>query len=149
MKRLLPILLAACIASATAAPAFLVTEQEMVESNAAPPPFTARSVSAPVKDAPRIEVASPNLSGPLASPTPIQLNFEAAAPAAVKPETFRVLYGAFGIDITQRLLGAAKLNAQGISVQEASLPSGKHKLQLSVEDSLGRKGVRVLEFQIN
>ena len=40
MKRLLPILLAACIASATAAPAFLVTEQEMVESNAAPPPFT-------------------------------------------------------------------------------------------------------------
>ena len=147
MKRLLPILLAACIASATAAPAFLVTEQEMVESNAAPPQATPKSV--PAKDAPRIEVASPNLTGPLASPTPIQLNFEAAAPAAVKPETFRVLYGAFGIDITQRLLGAAKLNAQGISVQEASLPSGKHKLQLSVEDSLGRKGVRVVEFQIN
>ena len=147
MKRLLPILLAACIGSATAAPAFLVTEQEMVESNAAPPQATPKSV--PAKDAPRIEVASPNLSGPLASPTPIQLNFEAAAPAAVKPETFRVLYGAFGIDITQRLLGAAKLNAQGISVQEASLPSGKHKLQLSVEDSLGRKGVRVVEFQIN
>ena len=147
MKRLLPILLAACMASATAAPAFLVTEQEMVESNAAPPQATPKSV--PAKDAPRIEVASPNLTGPLASPTPIQLNFEAAAPAAVKPETFRVLYGAFGIDITQRLLGAAKLNAQGISVQEASLPSGKHKLQLSVEDSLGRKGVRVLEFQIN
>ena len=146
MKRLLPILLAACIASATAAPAFLVTEQEMVESNAAPPQATPKSV--PAKDAPRIEVASPNLTGPLASPTPIQLNFEAAAPAAVKPETFRVLYGAFGIDITQRLLGAAKLNAQGISVQEASLPSGKHKLQLSVEDSLGRKGVRVVEFQI-
>ena len=119
----------------------------MVESNAAPPQATPKSV--PVKDAPRIEVASPNLSGPLASPTPIQLNFEAAAPAAVKPETFRVLYGAFGIDITQRLLGAAKLNAQGISVQEASLPSGRHKLQLSVEDSLGRKGVRVVEFQIN
>lgn len=147
MKQLLSILLAACMASATAAPAFLVTEQEMVESNAAPPQATPKSV--PVKDAPRIEVASPNLTGPLASPTPIQLNFEAAAPAAVKPETFRVLYGAFGIDITQRLLGAAKLNAQGISVQEASLPSGKHKLQLSVEDSLGRKGVRVIEFQIN
>ena len=99
--------------------------------------------------APRIELASPNLTAPLASPKPVQLNFEAAAPAAVKPETFRVLYGAFGIDITQRLLGAAKLNAQDISVQEASLPSGKHKVQLLVEDSLGRKGVRVLEFQIN
>ena len=147
MKQLLPILLAACIASATAAPAFLVTEQEMVESNAAPPQATPKSV--PAKDAPRIEVASPNLTGPLASPTPIQLNFEAAAPAAVKPETFRVLYGAFGIDITQRLLGSAKLNAQEISVQEASLPSGKHKLQLLVEDSLGLKGVRMPEFQIN
>ena len=97
----------------------------------------------------RIEVASPNLTAPLASPKPVQLNFEAAAPAAVKPETFRVLYSAFGIDITQRLLGAAKLNAQDISVQEASLPSGKHKLQLLVEDSLGLKGVRMPEFQIN
>ena len=77
------------------------------------------------------------------------MNFAVTSPATIKPETFKVLYGAFQIDVTQRLLSAAKVTAQGMSVQEASLPSGKHKLHLSVEDSMGRKGYRLVEFQIN
>ena len=133
--------------SVKAAPVVLVTQQEMAASNNAPVTFTAKFL--PEKDAPKIEVAAPNLAAPLASPTPIQLNFAATSPATVKPDTFKVLYGAFQIDITQRLLSAAKLTAQGMNVPEASLPSGKHKLHLSVEDSLGRKGYRLVEFQIN
>jgi hypothetical protein len=132
---------------AQAAPLMLVTAQEMEASNSAPPPFTPKFV--PEKDAPRIEFAAPNLSAPLTSPMPIQLNFAALSPATVKPETFKVLYGTFQIDITQRLLSAAKVTAQGMTVQEASLPSGKHKLHLSVEDTEGRKGYRLVEFQIN
>lgn len=141
------LILAAFSLSSQAVPVMLVTPQEMAASNNAPPPFTPKFV--PEKDAPKIEVTAPNLAAPLASPTPIQLNFAATSPATVKPETFKVLYGAFQIDVTQRLLAAAKVTAQGMNVPEASLPSGKHKLHLSVEDSMGRKGYRLVEFQIN
>ena len=148
MKNIRTVLILATLAlSAHAGPVALVTQQEMLDSLNAPTQFTPKFV--PEKDAPRIVIAAPNLSGPLASPTPITLNFEATSPAAIKPETFKVEYGAFQIDITQRLLSAAKVTAQGMNVQEASLPSGRHKLHLSVEDSMGRKGYRLVEFQIN
>ncbi len=148
MKHITALLtLFACTFAAQAAPLMLVTQQEAIASNNAPPTFTPKFV--PEKDAPRIEVAAPNLAAPLTSPMPIQMNFAATSPATIKPETFRVLYGAFQIDVTQRLLSAAKITAQGMNVLEASLPSGKHKLHLSVEDSAGRKGYRLVEFQIN
>jgi len=125
----------------------LVSKEEMLASiSASDAPVQKMAVD---PSAPRIAITAPNITEPLVSPTPIQLHFESTEPSVIKPETFRVLYGAFGIDITQRLLSIAKLSAQGISVQEVNLPSGKHKLQLSVADSIGRRGVRVIEIQIN
>lgn len=148
MKRIKSFLiLAACTLSAHSAPLMLVTSQEMTASNNALAPLTAKI--APEKDAPKIEVTAPNLTQPLASPTAIWINFQASAPATIKPETFKVLYGVFQIDITDRLTAVAKATSHGISVQEASLPVGKHKLLLSVEDSIGRKGYRLIEFEIN
>ena len=137
MKHITALLtLAACMVAAQAAPLMLVTAQEMEASNSAPPPFTPKFV--PEKDAPKIEVAAPNLTAPLTSPMPIQMNFAVTSPATIKPETFKVLYGAFQIDVTQRLLSAAKVTAQGMSVQEASLPSGKHKLRWKIRVQLQR-----------
>lgn len=141
---------AALVAYALPAPATtlpLVTTQEMEASNNALPPFTPKF--APDKDAPKIQVITPNLAESLTSPTAIALSFAAISPAAIKPETFKVLYGAFQIDITKRLLTSAKVTQQGISVQDATLPSGSHRLHLWVDDSLGRKGYRLIEFQIN
>ncbi len=37
---------------------------------------------------------------------------------------------------------------QGINVPEAKLPNGKHKLVLNVQDSDGRVGSRLIEFEI-
>ena len=103
----------------------------------------------PVKDAPVIEVLAPSLSGTVASPTPIDVSFKPILPASVKPESFKVLYGFLGLDITKRLLGVATVTAQGIRVPEAALPKGKHKLTLSVEDSDGRVGSQQIEFVVN
>ena len=36
-----------------------------------------------------------------------------------------------------------------LRIEVAGLPSGKHKLQLSAEDSLRRKGNPMVDFQIN
>lgn len=102
----------------------------------------------PIPGAPQIEVLYPKLDAPIASPTPIQLMFVPAASSMVRPETFKVLYGRLRIDITQRLVNAAKVTSEGIHVQEASLPKGTHRLLMSVEDLQGRQGSKSLDFEI-
>ena len=133
--------------SATAfAGQLLVSIEERNASNNAKPPFTAKSVAP--KDAPLIELSAPKLSAPVSSPTPIELKFQPTPPSAVKPETFKVLYGSFEIDITKRILNVAKVSATGVHVQEASLPKGKHKQLMVVEDTSGRRGNKTIEFEV-
>ena len=124
----------------------LVSVDEMNESNNASPPFRAKSVAP--KDAPVIELSAPKLSIPVSSPTPIELKFQPTPPSAVKPETFKVLYGSFEIDITKRILNVAKVTESGVFVQEANLPKGKHKLLMVVEDTAGRRGNRSIDFEV-
>jgi hypothetical protein len=145
MKRILVTALMAI--NATAFAELLVSIEEMTASNNAPPPFTAKS--APVKNAPVIELTMPKLSAPIISPTAIELKFQSTAPSTVRPDSFKVLYGSFEIDITKRILNVAKVSEQGLLVQEASLPKGKHKLLMVVEDSSGRKGNKAVEFEVN
>ncbi len=146
MKKILAIIFSSLSLNALAGP-FLVTAEEMLASNNAPPQFTSKSL--PVKDAPIIELTTPKLSTPVSSPTSIELRFQPKPPSIVKPESFRVLYGAFGLDITKRLLSVANVSELGVFVQEASLPKGRHKLTMVVEDSAGRKGNRTVEFDVN
>jgi hypothetical protein len=124
----------------------LVSVDEMNASNNASPPFRAKSVAP--KDAPVIELSAPKLSIPVSSPTPIELKFQPTPPSAVKPETFKVLYGSFEIDITKRILNVAKVTELGVFVQEANLPKGKHKLIMVVEDTAGRRGNRSIDFEV-
>lgn len=139
-------LLCASCSVTLARPIVLVTEEEARTSQAAPPMPVARA--APVKDAPVIEVIKPDVQMAIRSPTAIEVRFKAAQPAAIKPETFKVLYGMLQIDITRRLTAAAPLTEQGISVREATLPSGRHQLTLSIEDSAGRVGSRQVQLEI-
>lgn len=126
--------------------AMLVTLEEMNASNLASIQIVPRAVAP--KDAPTIELSSPKLSAPVSSPTPIELKFQPTLPSTVRPETFRVLYGAFEIDITKRILSVAKVSESGVFVQEASLPKGRHKLLMVVEDSAGRRGSRAINFEV-
>ena len=146
MKKIITLLVYGLSATAFAGQ-LLVSVDEMNASKNAKPSFTAKSV--PVKDAPLIELTAPKLSAPVKSPTIIELNFKPAALSTVKPETFKVLYGSFEIDITKRILNVAKVTESGVFVQEASLPKGKHKLLMVVEDSSGRKGNKAVEFEVN
>ena len=131
----------------SAEPTLLITEAEAAEAQAAPVLFSAKAV--PEKDAPRMEIVSPTVSTRLKSPIQVQAGFVTTPPATIRTESFKVLYGAFQIDITQRLLAVAKITPQGINVQEAKLPSGHHKLQLLLEDSMGRQGRQTIEFDID
>jgi hypothetical protein len=145
-KLLLSIVFILGLQTSMAQPLFLVTQEEMQESNKAPIRFTAKS--APEKDAPIIEVVTPVIAGAISSPTPIKMVFQANAPSNVKPETFKVLYGTFEIDITKRITGKTPVTEQGLQVAQAELPKGRHKLLISVQDTNGRVGYKVIEFEI-
>lgn len=127
-------------------PVALVTDAEALESRSAPPSLEPRAV--PVADAPSIDVLAPALTGKIPSPTPIRVAFAPVAPSSIVPESFRVFYGTFKIDLTGRFTAAAKVTPAGISVDEASLPPGQHRLLLQVSDSLGRVGSRIVEFEV-
>jgi hypothetical protein len=131
---------------ALAGPIWLVTPEEMIKSNGSKPLFYPKVV--PLLDAPVIDVITPKLDGPISSPTPILLKFTPKAPAIVKSESFKAYYGSFQIDITARLLGVAQVTTQGINLKEAALPKGSHKITLNVQDSEGRLGSKIIEFEI-
>lgn len=133
-------------ATAVAQTGMLITQEEFEASAQAPELPTPRSTPQP--GAPRIELLSPDLNKPIAAPTNIELRFTGSAPAEPRPESFKAMYGAFRIDITQRLLKVAKVTKDGISVSGADLPAGKHQLTLTLTDTLGRQTQQVLSFVV-
>ena len=54
--------------------------------------------------------------------------------ASIKPDTFKVRYGAFKLDITGRITAAPKVTAEGIDVAEAALPKGSHRLSIEIQE---------------
>lgn len=144
-----PLCIAVGLAAALCVPAqasWLVTEAEAAAAQAAPPALGVRAVPAP--DAPRISLLAPSLAGAVSSPTSIQLRFEPVAPAIIKPESFKLRYGAFKLDITARITGASRVTAEGIDVAEAQLPKGAHRLLIEIQDSMGRTAERQLQFVV-
>ena len=129
-----------------AQPVFLVTEAEAAASFAAGGMLNPRSVSQP--GSPQIEFLTPDISKPVTAPTSIDIRFVGNPPSEPKPDTFRVLYGSFRIDITQRLLGVAKVSKAGIKVKDAVLPKGRHQLALMITDSMGRQNQQVVSFTV-
>ncbi len=148
MKKLITLALWMCFTTSStwAQPVFLVTEAEVAASFAAGGMLNPRSVSQP--GSPQIELLSPDISKPVTAPTSIEVRFVGNPPSEPKPDTFRVLYGAFRIDITQRLLGVAKVSKEGIKVKDAVLPKGRHQLSLMISDSMGRQNQQVVAFTV-
>lgn len=135
-------------AAATAAHAFdLVLEHEAQQSRAAAVQPVARSPLPP--GAPAIKLLVPDTAANVTSPTRIELRFEAGPQANIRPETFKVLYGAFKLDITKRITARSQVNAQGIQVTEAHLPKGSHRLFVEIQDSAGRVGERMISFVVD
>jgi hypothetical protein len=132
--------------SCLAQPFVLVTESEAAASFAAGGMMSPRSVSQP--GAPQIELVTPDTSKAISAPTNIELRFVGNPPSEPKPDTFRILYGAFRIDITQRLLGVAKVTKEGIKVRDAVLPKGRHQLSLTISDSMGRQSQQLVAFTV-
>jgi len=125
---------------ASAAPWQLVSAEEAAESARRGLPPVARSMT--IGPGPRIEVVGPTETSPLHPPLTIRLRFVPAAGARVVPATFRALYGALRLDVTDRIRAHAAIDSDGLLAEQVALPPGRHRLLLSVADSEGRRGER-------
>lgn len=125
----------------------LLTTEEVSEETKAQPPKEEPALAAPV-GAPVIEVLEPDSSRPIKAPVNIRIRFRAQQGATIDPATFRAKYGWLGLDITGRLIGHAKIDAAGVSADNAEIPAGHYMVTLQIADSLGRVGTRALEFTI-
>lgn len=130
---------------------WLVSPEEMEKeiAYAGTLPDTLPQTKAISPGAPEIVLVEPSdLSRPLSKPFPISLAFKANDGAAVKPETFKALYGMLKLDITDRITKKAKVSPEGIVVEKAEIPSGDHRLILRVTDDQGRRGEAELKFTV-
>ncbi len=70
------------------------------------------------------------------------------APATINAESLRILYGALRINITDRVKRAARLTADSISAEGATLPAGTHRLFIDIADSAGRAAEKEVSFTV-
>ena len=101
-----------------------------------------------VSGAPVITVKQPDVSHPLHNPMTFDIQFSAAHGATINRSTLRVRYGWLGIDVTQRLLGHATWTASGLFAADADVPTGNHRIRVSIADNLGRVGTRVANLNV-
>lgn len=99
--------------------------------------------------APRIEVVSPGMAKPLANPFDVVVRFVPNGDSAIDPKSLKVRYGFLRIDVTQRLLGAAKWNGNEISANGAQAPKGKHRFFVQVSDTKNRVAEAELQVVIS
>ncbi len=110
----------------------------------APPPLRTRSV------APVIQIVQPvpvtNLK--VKSPFPIAVQFKGLSDASIVPATFKVLYGTFKLDITERITKYVTVGKEGFNFDQAKIPTGKHRLILQIQDEKKRIAERELNVEV-
>ena len=139
-------LMLCCAVSASAID--LITLDEARRSQQAPPVAEAQS-SAPDPMAPLIAVVDPQTIGKaLKNPFRMEIDFKTSDGARLDFSTFKAYYGAFKIDITDRLLKEATRTASGLRLSNVNVPSGSHKIILRIKDDHSRMGERELYFKV-
>lgn len=141
---LFPALLLACAVFCQPAHAFkLISENEADLPAATPvPPFRA------ITRGPGIKQIQPDPSaGLIRSPVTLQVAFEPRGGAKIDPASIRLTYlKSTPIDLSSR--AGQGISEKGISLMNAEIPPGEHDIQVSLQDSEGRKAQHVIKLKI-
>jgi len=99
---------------------------------------------------PLIDILKPEAVADLKvkAPFAISVLFKSQADAAIDPRTFKVMYGAFKLDITSRITKFVKVTKDGFSLENAQIPVGKHRLTMQVMDEKQRVAERELRVEV-
>ena len=109
------------------------------------------SITIPLSgDEPAIEIVRPVVKeGKVASPVAIEVRFKPVAGKTIDPASFKLYYGAFKIDVTDRLLKTAKVTPAGFSIDKVDIPTGTHRLVMRVGDDTGAIGIKEIRFTVD
>lgn len=99
---------------------------------------------------PVITVVAPPLDGgDLVAPFRVELAFSTTSDAKVMPSSLRVRYGFLLLDITDRVLqGATALTADRLLIERARIPSGSHRLVVTLADDKGHSSQREMRIRV-
>ena len=98
---------------------------------------------------PAIQVIDPqSLDVPLKNPFKMEVLFKPQQGATLDFNSFKALYGMLKLDITDRLLKEATKTPTGIKLANVDVPSGRHKLLLSIKDSQGNFSTKEIIFKV-
>jgi hypothetical protein len=108
------------------------------------PALRPRSVS------PAIDILRPEPVADLKvkSPFAIAVQFKPQSDAEIDPATFKVLYGALKLDITNRIARYVKIGKEGFTLENAQIPTGRHRLTVQIQDVKQRLAERELRLEV-
>ncbi len=92
------------------------------------------AVIAEVDSKPVIQVIHPSTE-PIPSTLNVDINFFNPSGTKIRPETLKVYYGWFNIDVTEQIMQYAVVNQFGISAKHIELPPGRHRFTLEINDT--------------
>jgi hypothetical protein len=122
----------------------LITPDEEARDSVAPEGVAPADLPPP----PTIDLLRPDISAPVRNPVTIEVRFRAGASHAIDMRTFNATYGRLGINITSRLLEHAATTPDGLSAENVELPTGSHRVTLSIADTSGKTASRTFRFSV-
>lgn len=125
----------------------LVTPEEVSQSQDAL--MLEAELSEPDPLGPMIQLLDPlSLDLPFKNPFKMEVIFKPQNGSEVDFSTFKAFYGTFKLDITDRLLKEAVKTSSGLRLANVKIPSGRHKLYISIKDNLGHSAAKELAFKV-
>ena len=126
----------------------LITAEEAQASQAAVPMLAVDE--APMNpQGPVIAVVDAEaLAQPVKNPFSMEILLQAQRDAELNFASFKAFYGAFKIDITQRLLKESSKTLTGLKIANVQIPSGRHRILLRVSDTKGRTAEKEIAFKV-
>jgi len=105
------------------------------------------SASRGITRGPRVELIDVPSDGSLRSPMHLQLKFQAFGGAQIDPSAVQVTYlKSPEVDLTGRV--KPFVQASGIDIPAAALPTGDHVLRVDVKDTDGRSGTTSFTLKV-
>ena len=123
----------------------LLTPEEEARDDAAPHVAAPRDLPGP----PTIVLVRPDIARPIRNPATIEVRFTPTPGGAIDMRTFNATYGWLGVNITRRLLDHATMTANSLTALNVDLPSGEHRVTLSIADTTGRSASRTFNLSVS
>ena len=126
----------------------LITAEEALASQTAVPMLAVDETPVNAQGPVITVVDAEALAQPVKNPFSIEIFMQAQRDAELNFASFKAFYGAFKIDITERLLKVASKTVTGLKLANLQIPSGRHKILLRVSDSKGRTAEKEIAFKV-